>query len=124
MDIRSLNPSLLQADAQRQSAVGEQGHVNGRTPPIRERTSLPPEARDSIEFSPASRAHSSAAPPVKDMEFARRALLGVPPLSEKRASDIMSRIQEGYYNKPEIVQQIADRIASEITGGSDLPGLL
>lgn len=46
--------------------------------------------------------------------MARQALHELPSLSEERAAEIRRRIESGYYRRPEILDQIAERVASEL----------
>ena len=53
---------------------------------------------------------------MQELAFARKAMLGIPPLSNERASDILKRIQEGYYSQPEVLKTIAEKFTEELSG--------
>jgi hypothetical protein len=66
--------------------------------------------QDRLEISDDARSSFlvNGAPP--DVEFARRAMDSIPPMSRDRLSQILSRIESGYYFLPVVIWHIADRL--------------
>lgn len=66
--------------------------------------------RDRLEISDDARASFliNGAPP--DVEFARRAMEHIPSLSRDRLSQILSRIESGYYHLPMVIRHITSRL--------------
>ena len=121
MNIRDLQINQSRPDHLRSSASGEAGKVQEAAPvqpaqPVESQQ----QARDRVEISDAARAAANE-PQVEGINFARKALLGIPPLSDERASDMIQRIQEGYYSQPEVLKQVATGVAGDLTGSSGTP---
>ena len=73
------------------------------------------DSQDSVEISAAARAAAQDTK-AQEMNFAKKALLGIPPLSEDRAADILKRVQEGHYSQPEVLKQIATKVVEDLSG--------
>lgn len=116
MNIRDLNINGNRPDALRSNAAAETNRVeNGANAAQSQSASAPaPATGDRVEISPEARAAAGAAAP-EDVTFARKALLGIPPLSEDRAADILKRVQEGFYSQPEPLKAIASGLANDLT---------
>lgn len=50
-----------------------------------------------------------------ELPFARKAILGIPPLSQERVAEILERLQTRYYEQPAITREIAQRVSETIT---------
>ncbi len=69
-------------------------------------------AGDSVSLSSAGKAAQSEQTP--GLSFARKALASTPELSEERVGQIMQRIQSDYYSSPEVMKDIAQKVAGAI----------
>jgi len=69
---------------------------------------------DRVEISDAAREASGDQEHIKrEIEFARRALYSVPPMSKDRAEKLLKRIDEGHYNAPDIRIKLAESLADD-----------
>lgn len=74
------------------------------------------EAGDRVEISEAARAaFSKGQQQVTGLAQARNALNELPGLSEERAAEIRTRLEEGYYTRPEVSAKLAERLAADLT---------
>lgn len=110
MNIRNLQISADRAETYRQHEVHETGRAAGGSDVKRNATAP---AQDRVEISDAARAAGQNAE-TTEVHLAKKALLGIPPLSDKRAADILARIQSGYYSQPDVLRQIAERVGNEL----------
>lgn len=116
MDIRNIKAGLHRIERVQQQQPSESGQVGGSAATQQQTPAAAPQ-NDSVELSPATKApHGSDGP--QGIDFARKALLGVPPLSQDRVQDILKRVQEGYYSQPEVVKEIATRITEDLAGSN------
>ena len=116
MNIRNVNFSTERAENYRQQSVQESGKAGVAGDLQQSNGSVHHGAQDRVEISDAARAAVSDAGSSQEINFARKALLGIPPLSEKRVADIMLRIQNGFYSQPDVLRQIAEQITSDLGG--------
>lgn len=116
MNIRNVNLSTDRAETYRQQSVQETGKTRAAGEG-RQSNGTAQHVQDRVEISDAARAAVSDATSTHEMHLARKALLGIPPLSEKRSADILARVQSGYYSQPDILRQIAERVAADLTTG-------
>lgn len=116
MTIRNLNFSADRAENYRQQSVQETGKA-GAGSETRQTNGAPQHVQDRVEISDAARAAVAGAGTTSEINFARKAMLGIPPLSEKRAADILARVQNGYYSQPDVLKQIAERVGDAILPG-------
>lgn len=72
------------------------------------------DSQDRVEISSGARSDASSS--IQELAFARKAMLGIPPLSDDRVADILTRIQEGFYSQPEVLKKIAQRFTEELAG--------
>ena len=68
------------------------------------------EATDRVELSASGREANAVGTPV--LAFARKALENIPPMSQERVAEILERIKDDYYSKPEVTRDIAQRVAA------------
>jgi hypothetical protein len=82
---------------------------------VSETTSVP---QDRVEISHAARTALADEQnrQTRDLAFAQKALKSLPPLTENRAADIFKRIQEGHYNQPDAIKEIAQHLHTALTG--------
>ena len=117
MNIRNTT-NLQRTEALRSANVGEAGRVGGENVQGPQKVApTAPAGRDSVEISAAARAAADDTK-VRDLEFARRALQGVAPMSAERTAELSQRVQDGYYNQPDVVQETAARVADNLQGGA------
>lgn len=115
MNIRDVHKGTYRPDPLRGGAVGDSGKTETGAPARSENSGAAAKTMDRVELSAtaqASRSETASA----ELDFARKALLGIPPLSEERSADILKRVQEGYYSQPERLKEIAERFTKELTG--------
>lgn len=120
MSIRNLQPGAPRLDVARAGAAPDAQQSDAGVPTSRKASSeAPPPAQDRVELSEAARAHTApeADPHAGELEHAREALLGIPPLDAGRKEDILLRVQEGYYSSPDVLKQIAQKLSADFGGG-------
>lgn len=117
MNIRDLHISGNRPDHIRPGSTADTGRIDGGTTTSNGTTPVQPENGDRVEISSEARAAAGSVAS-NDVTFAKKALLGIPPLSEDRAADILKRVQEGFYSQPETLKQIASNIAADLTGSA------
>ena len=76
------------------------------------RASKPAEGGDDrVEISAEARAViAEQAAMQEEVEQARMALRDVPPLTEERVAAILERVKSGYYDRPEVLAEISERL--------------
>lgn len=89
--------------------------ASGHAEPVSETAPVP---KDRVEISDAARAALADEQnrQARDLAFAQKALKSLPSLSENRTTDIARRIEEGHYNKPDAIKQIAQHLHTALTG--------
>lgn len=117
MNIRDIQSGPVRAEQSRTEALGNTNKVvPGSQVPQEDAASAAP--KDRVEISAAALAAASENTQAQELGFARKALLGIPPLSQERAADILQRIQEGFYSQPEVVKQVSSELTSAFLGAS------
>lgn len=116
MNIRGSNIGPNHTDGIRNGYVNNATRVSGHDSGAVSAIQPSHAAGDRVEISDAARSAASDAQ-ARDVAFARKALLGIPPLSQDRISEIMQRVQEGYYsNDPDVLKHIAAQLGQDLTG--------
>lgn len=106
MKISNLSAQATQA-AQARASQTERAEASTNTP------SGPAQAAsDSVDLSAAGKAAQQES--VEGLGFARKALAATPELGEERIGQIMQRIQSDYYSDPEVMKDIAQKVAQSI----------
>ena len=77
------------------------------------RHSIASKPGDRVSISEEARALSTTVES-EDVSFSRLALKAVQPLSAQRLGEITTRLQQGFYSSPDVVQSIAGRVADDI----------
>lgn len=118
MNIRDLKYGPLSSGQVRSESVGQASNVNADDASAKAagRTAASGSG-DRVEISDAARAAAENTQS-RELTFARKALLGIPPLSSDRVADILERVKEGYYSQPEVVKEISEKISSELLGAA------
>ena len=115
MNISDVNTTALRSEHLKHANVGQAGAA--QSSPIRPDAEAKTEAaRDRVEISDKARASLADGRRSEELTFARKALESVPELSEERLTLLKDRIASGFYSKPEVVEKIADRVASDLGG--------
>ncbi len=110
MNINDLTPGAARSNASQQRRVDTEKASRDNTLQQATRPGQPASS-DRVELSEAARtAQAEAVAQQREIDFARRAMLSIPPLSQDRAEDILQRLQEGFYSQPEVLEQIAGRM--------------
>ena len=79
-------------------------------------------SRDPVEISDTARAVSTQENELKrEIEFARRAMYSMPPLSVDRAEEILERLEQGHYNAPDVRIKLSDMLAKNLGFQVDAP---
>jgi hypothetical protein len=70
---------------------------------------------DRVEISKAAREVSKEQKEVKrEIEFARRAMYSIPPMSEERAQELLKRLERGEYNAPDVRMNLSERLTGDL----------
>jgi len=77
---------------------------------------------DRVEISNAAREVSQENEDLKrEIEFARRALYSIPPLSRERAEALLKQLDQGHYNAPDVRMKLSANLANELNVQTDAP---
>lgn len=76
-----------------------------------EATASAPIAEDRVDLSAQAATQSGRS---SELQVAHKALLGIPPLSQERVNEILERLQNRYYEQPEVAREIAQRMATNL----------
>ncbi len=76
---------------------------------------------DRVELSEAARARSAetevpAEPKDPTVEKASQTLRDWPSLDPERKAQIMARLEEGFYSRPDTLQEVAERLYDDLVG--------
>jgi hypothetical protein len=118
MNIRDVNQSTPRTDALQRDVVGGTGRMDRSSSDIDKVERVMPIPKDRVEISDAARAASEDTK-AREVNLARKALLGIPPLSIDRAQDLLMRITEGYYSQPDILKAVSIGVSADILGKID-----
>jgi hypothetical protein len=81
--------------------------------------SLLEDAGDRVVISNKARAVLNEMRRLPDVDLGLQALLSAVPLTEERAEQVLSRINQGFYKQPDVLREMAT-LLSEVLG-SDIP---
>lgn len=116
MNISEVNAySSQRSDIHRKDRIGNSETVDTSTKDAASLESR--DAGDRVEISDSARSASKDVRRAEELTFARKALDDVPTLSEERISELMSRIKSGFYQQPDVVEQLAKRAGGELASG-------
>ncbi len=99
----------------RNNSVGNSGHVDSSS--ADDSSPETREAGDRVEISDDARSALKDARKSEDLTFARKALNGVPQMTEDRIAELTDRIKSGYYQQADVIDQIAGRAGDELAAG-------
>lgn len=72
---------------------------------------------DRVEISDAAKAKASdEEKKARDLTFARKALLGIPPLTDEKITEFQERIRDRYYSQPEVTGEVSEQMTKELSG--------
>lgn len=113
MNISGSNIGSNHSEGLRNGYVHQAGRINGSEVAAAQGNHSTAAPGDRVEISDAARtaANDTSA---REMTLARKALNAISELGPERLKEIQSRIQDGYYSSPEVLQQVASRIANEL----------
>lgn len=115
MNISDVNASTHRSDHLNQSNVGGiDPAAKGRDVSEQQRQ----ENADRIEISEQAQEALSKARTSDELTFARKALHSVPEMSAERTAEIQDRIKSGYYNRADVIENVADRLSTELSRGA------
>lgn len=116
MNISDVNANPTHRSALvRNNSVGNSGQVD---PSASDATSAESrEAGDRVEISDKARAALKDARKSEELTFARKALDNVPSMSDERIAELTNRIKSGYYQQPDILDQVARRAGGDLASG-------
>ena len=123
MKVNDINFGGHRADALRRKAA-EQAERAGADAAAKESSELKETSRtaDRVEISNAARLASGDQEQVKrEVEFARRAMYSIPPMSKDRAEELLKRLDQGHYNAPDVRVKLAESRASELASSMPTP---
>jgi hypothetical protein len=113
MNIRNVNLGSERADAYRANPVAEVAR-SGAGGGTQHANDVKAAIQDRVEISDAARAALSRQSGAPEVDFAKKALQELPPMSEKRAANILERVQNGFYSQPDVLLQIAERMSADL----------
>ena len=118
MSIRDISLTPRHSEHLNNKSVSEtQNRVTEESRNRSNATQAPEPAGDRVEISEAGRRASAVgAHSASEVEFARKALAEVKPLSDERAAEIRARLQEGFYLKQEAADVVAAGLAATLFG--------
>ena len=88
---------------------------DARSPGLPDKSEDSPEIKDSIDISDEARkALAAEQRRLQEFEDAQALLKSLPEMSPTRKQEILERLNAGYYNKPEVISQIAARISKDL----------
>ncbi|MFQ5572309.1 MAG: hypothetical protein ACE5G0_21750, partial [Rhodothermales bacterium] len=71
---------------------------------------------DRVEISHSAREASNEQDDLKrEVEFARRTMYSIPPMSPDRAEEILKRLEDGHYNAPDVRMKLSENLTRELT---------
>ncbi len=121
MNIRDLNPLSGRTDRSRSTSAGSAAKGADGSP-----SRINPEMQqkgpaDRVEISDAARAAQAQEEQARLREVAmgRKAILGIPPLSQERVEEILKRVKNGYYHTPEAGRAMAEKAAGAMLGSDE-----
>ena len=94
---------------QRYGSTHERAHKD--RPAVKKEEERP---RDRLEISADGRTSLIVNGASPDVDFARKALASVPPVSRDRFSELLARIESGYYRLPEVIWRISARLVHSL----------
>lgn len=117
MNIRDLNPGLNRARALNQRAA--EGPADAGLP-ARPGAAAPEAGSDRVELSHTARSQAASPEAQRELDVARKALREAATLGTERADAIRARLDAGFYDDPQVLREVATRLAGE-AGSPDPP---
>lgn len=101
-------------DPYKNDGVHESSPIEGEEAAGRQEDAQRSKSGDRVEISEAGRAaHAHDAARTREIELGRSALHELAP-SEEQLDKIRERVQEGHYNKPSTIKDVAERMANDL----------
>ena len=114
MKISDLNASTQRPDQLKNANVGHASSAHAERSRADEAKSFAP--TDRVEISDKARAALADGRRSEELTFARKALHSVPEMSDERMAILKERIATGFYNRPEVLDQITTSAAGDLLG--------
>ncbi len=71
---------------------------------------------DRVEISDAAKAKANDQDKrSRELAFARKALLGIPPLTDEKITELQERIRDRYYTQPDVTENVAEKIVDDLS---------
>lgn len=122
MNVHDINAGARRPDPLRQRGVEHVNIPKAHTAPQDAAEAKAASVGDRVEISDTARAASSQENELKrEIEFARRAMYRMPPLSQDRAEEILDRLEEGHYNAPDVRMKLSDMLTKDLGYRADAP---
>lgn len=117
MNIQDALFGSFRPDQHRTSSVEKSGKVEAdAASQASTAPSAPSAVSDRVEISQTARSASAEHDRdlQREVEFARRAMYSIPPMSEERAEKLLNRLRQGEYNAPDVRMNLSEALTKEI----------
>ena len=115
MKVNDLNFGTHRADVFRRKAVEPEESTSASAAANGSSELKGASKTDRVEISDAAREASGDQEKLKrEIEFARRALYNIPPMTKDRAQELLKSLEEGHYNAPDVRMKLAESLAKEL----------
>lgn len=112
MNIHDLTSGPHRIDALRRVGASSTPHADTTGPDASKEAGA---AADRVELSAAGRNAATEQDAIKrEVEFARRAMYSIPPLSPERAEHILDQLQTGAYTAPDVLMKLTENLSNEL----------
>lgn len=118
MNIHDINSGALRPDTLRLHSVENVGQPQADAAAADAKAA---QAGDRVEISETARTASQKDEIKREVEFARRAMYSMPPLSPDRAEEILERLEQGHYNAPDVRMKLSDMLTKDLGFRADAP---
>lgn len=111
MNIRNVQTSAARLAARQ---LGETSRADEATPavtPAAQPNASPDAPRDRFEHSGAAETAQA-----QDLATAKAALRSADAMPEARLNELRERVESGYYQQPEVVKEVSQRVARDLLG--------
>ena len=118
MNIHDINAGALRPDTLRLRSVEQVGKPQAEAAAADAKAA---QAGDRVEISETARTASQKDEIKREVEFARRAMYSMPPLSPDRAEEILERLEQGHYNAPDVRMKLSDMLTKDLGFRAEAP---
>ena len=121
MNIHDINSGALRPDTLRLHSVENVGQPQAEAAAGEAADAKAAQTGDRVEISDTARSASQKDEIKREVEFARRAMYSMPPLSQDRAEEILDRLEQGHYNAPDVRMKLSDMLTKDLGFQADAP---